>query len=324
MRVTRPPYHRLTYMSLFPETHHNMARFSTTIFFALFFYCTMVPDAGTPQSPTMSHTKTDPILGIPSIDHHTTLPLPAQNDPALLDRPEQPTVELYDNTLGQADSHPILLLIPEKYRYGSSKTITKSWGINILTYYPSFSAPSEPENKSFGLNCAGFCNGRILISLQNRFSALNGTRLSTADFLVTMMTQAYHDNQPSNVDIFDNIQTLGFDHVFTRVVHPKDINGLIPDASTHVDKYLYHKVSPDTGYDLFIHCSMSTPVHVCDIHFSSSCINILSIEVSGIPFEQVKDAFDIYKKVDQFISSLLPKSHCTNNQGVPPDLPGWQ
>jgi hypothetical protein len=65
------------------------------------------------------------------------------------------------------DMKPITLQAPEAFRYGSSKGVVRNWGLNLLTYYPSFTSPEAPENRPFGLSCAGDCNGRILISIEN-------------------------------------------------------------------------------------------------------------------------------------------------------------
>jgi hypothetical protein len=40
-------------------------------------------------------------------------------------------------------------------------------GANIISWYPSMTSSKNPMNKTFGLNCAGFCNGRIMIELTN-------------------------------------------------------------------------------------------------------------------------------------------------------------
>lgn len=43
----------------------------------------------------------------------------------------------------------------------------RDWAAYILTYYPSFTGPRDPENANYGLNCVGHCNGQILVSIEN-------------------------------------------------------------------------------------------------------------------------------------------------------------
>ncbi len=71
---------------------------------------------------------------------------------------------------------PIVLQVPEAFRYGSSKGATRNWGLNLLTYYPTFTSPQAPENTSFGLNCKGDCNGRILVAIENRAHSIGSPR----------------------------------------------------------------------------------------------------------------------------------------------------
>ena len=48
---------------------------------------------------------------------------------------------------------PIILKIPEKFRFTPGKGGTRDWGLNLLTYYPGFASPLEPQNAKFGLSC---------------------------------------------------------------------------------------------------------------------------------------------------------------------------
>ena len=66
------------------------------------------------------------------------------------------------------ETQPIVLQVPRGFGYASSGKAIRNWGLNILTYYPKFTNPRAPENRAFGLQCRGDCNGRILIGIENR------------------------------------------------------------------------------------------------------------------------------------------------------------
>lgn len=78
---------------------------------------------------------------------------------------------------------PIILDVPEKFLYDRSKKAIVTWGTNILTYYPSFTSPADPENRNFGLACAGICNGSILISVENRDHSVRFSSPNMGDFI---------------------------------------------------------------------------------------------------------------------------------------------
>jgi hypothetical protein len=99
------------------------------------------------------------------------------------------TIEIYEH-YGQytldappPDMPPIVLQVPEKFRYGLSKGTARNWGVNILTYYPHFTSPEEPENAEFGLNCAGICNGRVLILVENRTHSISTSAPTFGEFI---------------------------------------------------------------------------------------------------------------------------------------------
>jgi hypothetical protein len=58
------------------------------------------------------------------------------------------------------DLRPIQFNIPAAYRFGSTKNATKTWAIELLTFYPSFGPASDEAHGEEGVKCAGICNGR--------------------------------------------------------------------------------------------------------------------------------------------------------------------
>ena len=206
---------------------------------------------------------------------------------------------------------PVILEIPSSFQYGSGVKAPRRFGINILTWYPSFTSPKDPSNKAYGFNCVGYCNGQILISLGNINSFIQNTALTWPDLTVKAVLKAYHDSQPPNVRVIDQAPEFGFEHVFERTVAtPQGSFGIAPGAPPLIDKYLYHATRDGLHYDLFAHCSLSTQYHGCQLFFSNSCDPALTIQVSGPPFERMDDAFDIQTKVDQFVTSMIKDPRC--------------
>ncbi len=141
----------------------------------------------------------------------------------ILHAAESGIIEIYEHygtyTLASppAEMQPIVLRIPAAFLYGSSKIGGRNWGLNLLTYYPAFSSPSDPENANFGLRCAGICNGRILISVQNRTHSISQTIPNMGDFIArSELKWRKTPPSPPNVRVRDIDPVEGFEEGFER------------------------------------------------------------------------------------------------------------
>lgn len=218
-------------------------------------------------------------------------------------------VEIYEHG-GDQSPIPITLQIPEDFRYGSSVGQQKSWGINILTFYPSLTSPKDPANAPYGLQCVGFCNGRILISIEYRPSILSRrTAQSTADAGALGVLRFNHQPGPWNVHVVDLEPQFGFDEVFDHTIEA------LPGAKTsvsqnkpRVDRYLLRHSSDKTHYDSYAHCSMSTTVQGCEINFSLNCNPAISVAVGGWPFQRMDEASEIQRRVGRFVAAMVRES----------------
>jgi hypothetical protein len=233
----------------------------------------------------------------------------SSNDAA--DGTDNGLVEIYEYT-GEKSPTPIVLQVPKEFRYGSSAGQTRSWGINILTYYPSLSSPRDPANASYGLNCVGFCNGRILVAIAyaptvlTRHIASSATDAEAQNFL-----RYFHGPGPGNVHVTDLAPEFGFDEVFERTIEPLPGNkSIIPGNPPRVDRYLL-KFAPDAvHYGAYAHCSMSTKVQTCEIRFSLDCDPAISVAVIGWPFARMDDASEIHRRVEQFVAAMVKQPKC--------------
>jgi len=155
---------------------------------------------------------------------------------------------------------PIVVQVPEAFRYGSSRGAMRNWGLNLLTYYPTFTSPQAPENVLFGFNCKGDCNGRILVAINNRTHSINGPRFDSpnmGDYIARVeplipigSTKTYLEPQH------------GFDSGYE--VRIPASNGV----GDQIDRYLFHSSEDRAHYDLAARCSINRFAKTCTLHFS--------------------------------------------------------
>jgi len=220
-------------------------------------------------------------------------------------------VELYEYG-GDHSPTPLVLQIPKEFRYGSSVGQQKSWGTNILTFYPSLTSPKDPANAPYGLQCVGFCNGRILISIEYRPSILTRrTAQTAADAGALGVLRFNHQTGPPNVHVVDLEPQFGFDEVFDRTIEaPPGANASGSQNKLRVDRYLLRRSPDKTHYDSYAHCSMSTTVQGCEINFSLSCNPAIRVTVGGWPFQRMDQASEIQRRVEHFIAAMVKEPKC--------------
>jgi len=119
------------------------------------------------------------------------------------------------------DAHFILLDIPEAFRYGATKTATRTRGAQILTFYPSLTPALDNAHREDGLECSGICNGRILVSIEFRPNLVNSNSPNMADFVArSQLRYRATPPFPSNVTVESLPPHNGFDAGFERTTVP--------------------------------------------------------------------------------------------------------
>lgn len=233
------------------------------------------------------------------------------------------TIEIYEHygtyNLDAPPPHmpPIVLQLPEKFQYGSTKGSRRNWGANILTYYPSFTSPTDPENANFGLRCVGICNGRILISVENRAHSINSaTQYSSpniGDFIARSTTKWERTPPyPQNVHVRELDPYDGFDEGFERTTEPT--NGSANTArSSRVERSYFRKAPDGIHYDLAATCNVTGNRSTCLLHFSLRCDPRIYVSVHGLDGTYLDRSADIKEKTDAFISSAVQSSPCGNS-----------
>ncbi|HKU63745.1 MAG TPA: hypothetical protein VJQ06_01680 [Rhizomicrobium sp.] len=227
---------------------------------------------------------------------------------------EQDRIELYPyagpSYLLQSpppDVHPAVFMVPQEFRWGSTRNVAQmnyhAWGIQILTYYPSFSSPAAPQNKDFGLDCIGYCNGRILIYISYNPQMLRAGIANTAD--ATVHGELENKNfitglHLSNVTYKDLSPRGPFDGGFEHIAM---VRGAQPPKIGLDDQVLWRKA--ESGhYDLVAKCAPDAPNPLCHLIFSSSCNPAISVQVS-VGMRDIDRAADIKDKTDAFLLPMI-------------------
>jgi hypothetical protein len=234
--------------------------------------------------------------------------------PPAVSTAEQDRIELYDPAGAfyllkspPPDMRPAVFVVPQEFRWGSTRNVAQmnyhAWGIQILTYYPGFSSPAAPQNKSLGLDCIGYCNGRILIYISyspriqsvgfaNAADSTVHGQLRDRKFItgLHLPNVTYKDIGPRGP--FSG----GFEHIAM-------VQGALPPKIGADDLVLWRETK-DGHYDLVALCAPDAPNPPCHLIFSSSCSPAISIQVS-VTMRDIDRAADIRDKTDAFLLPMI-------------------
>lgn len=201
-------------------------------------------------------------------------------------------------------SPPIVLRIPQEFRFRSSVGQVKTNGINLITFYPAFTSLADQPNRQYALDCIGDCNGQIMISIENVPTSWSGTR-SNRFFETGYGAMKDHKPKYSSVRVEELQPQFGFDRVFDEV-------GTI-GTQPSVTRYLLKPKSKTFATDLTATCSMSTPYHICQLYFSLACAPTVDIKITGWAYERFAEALELQRRVDQFVTAMLVEPNCDPN-----------
>ena len=206
-----------------------------------------------------------------------------------------------------SEEKPIVLQVPEPFRYGSSKGATRNWGLNLLTFYPSFTSPQAPENAAFGVGCRGDCNGRILIAINyakhaiNNPNGLNSPNMGDAEAKMRL--------EKSLVPEGSSVRDLGSQYGFTRGYEVR-----IPKSNIvgeEIEQYLFRLSADEVNYDLSSDCSINKFARTCTLHFSLKCNPAIYVQVVAIDMKYIGEFMDVVRRTDQFVTSMVRIPACT-------------
>jgi hypothetical protein len=231
--------------------------------------------------------------------------------PSAVTNEEQRRIELYsyagDYTLQSPppDVHPAVFMVPQEFRWGSTRNVARvsnhAWGIQILTYYPGFSSPAAPQNKEFGLNCVGYCNGRILMYVSYNPAMVRDGIANFADANVRgqLSSRKFITDLRQHNATFKDLGprgpfTGGFEHLVLGAQHIK--HGL--------DEQVLWRENKDGHYDLVARCRPNAPNPICFLDFSVSCNPAISVQVT-VGMRDIDRAADIKDKANAFLLPMI-------------------
>jgi hypothetical protein len=231
---------------------------------------------------------------------------------------EPKTIEIYEQygsyklDAPPPDMRPIILSLPEQFLYRSSKEGSRNWGVNILTYYPSFNSVQDQSNADFVLGCTGICNGQILISVQNRKHSISSNSPNMGDFIArTEFKWSKTPPYPSNVQVRDIEPPVGFDEAFERVTNATASPISDKNRGSAITTRTYLRKTDREQYDLTAICNINQVKTNCILHFSLNCNPAIYISVNGVDGSYLHVAADIKEKTDRFVSAMIKKPSCT-------------
>lgn len=199
---------------------------------------------------------------------------------------------------------PLIVRRPPGFGYGSASHRNKTDQLNLITFYPSFRAPTPADRL-----CRGICDGQILVAIQYFPSAIRKRRFANeADWHSKVYLETYGQSlQPSSriITVVDIPPVAGFTRVFDNI-------NAAARAETNrvVGRYLLKKSQDGEIYDLAADCSMTTPFHGCQVHFSLACNPAIGVHVTGWPYERIEEVTALRRAVDAFVTSLVQSPKC--------------
>jgi hypothetical protein len=206
------------------------------------------------------------------------------------------------------DAAPISIKIPADL-ITRKPTTTRVFGVNILTFYPSFTSLKDPQNAAFGAGCVGICNGRILIGIKSRTHSIDASTPNMGDWMAKSHLK-WHKTPPyrSNVEVTDiDVAGTGFTEAFevkTRDPVSKRV------ASTQI--FYLRKSARSNHFDLTASCAVGLAITGCTLNFSLACEPAVYVAVHGIDRSNLQEAADIKEETDQFISKMVLSPSCSN------------
>jgi len=221
-------------------------------------------------------------------------------------------IEIYENwgayTLNAPppEMQPIVLQVPDAFRYSSIKLATRNFGVNILTYYPNFTSPKAPENSAYSLErCTGDCNGRVLIAINNSAHAIHHPELGDGFDAQNMGDYLMHVSHRYPVPNGSAVTEFGPQYGFDGGIEVR-----MPPGNGNTNRYMARLSGDRIHYDLFADCTINKFARTCTLHFSLKCNPSVYIQVVAIDMVHINEFMNVVDKADRFVTSMMRYPVC--------------
>jgi hypothetical protein len=217
-----------------------------------------------------------------------------------------------------SDMMPIVLQVPKAFLSRSGNQAARSWGLNLITFYPSFTSPLAPENVPFIGRCAGDCNGQILISVNNRTHTIHHPDVTRgidypnmgdeqARFRISER-ESHTRGEMSLIANGDTVTALEPLYEFDGGYEVRSPPG--KGGAEQIHQYLFHLSGDHIHYDVTAECSINEFARKCAFHFSLKCSPVIYVQVTGLEMKHLGQWKDAVARVDRFVSSMVRVPAC--------------
>lgn len=201
------------------------------------------------------------------------------------------------------DPTTVTLRVPNGIRYGSAIGAASSDYFNIITHYPAFDTRLTSDQTLSSLNCNGYCDGRITVSLSIIPSSWVRTRARI--YYDEGAGAGLKEHKPiwSQTSVVDRASMFGFNTVFD-IIKPRR-------PQDDITRYFVNDVQGSKISDIVVgYCSLSTPFHGCRFSFVLDCYPELNIDIGLWPYEHLSQFIDLKEKVSSFVELMIVEQKC--------------
>lgn len=203
----------------------------------------------------------------------------------------------------------VRLEIPKRYAYHMPGSTAPHRGLMyFFAFYPDFSAATDSQNANVNpYRCPGYCNGLLVISLENvglHRNNANATELYAHNYLNKRVSgDRTRGNGRSTVKIVEHTPQFGFDIIFDEVASYKG-------ETTLDNKFLMKYDKTKLYFDLVAECDLVSQNKTCELIFSSRCAPGMAIKVGRWEYSRMALALDVWRRADKFVHSMIQNDDC--------------
>ncbi len=201
--------------------------------------------------------------------------------------------------------------IPSTSNYPGPITSSAVTGLNLMVWSPDFKNISLNGGEKYGITCAGFCNGRLLLNITSEENATYRGFNSLGDSLHDVISKLQHQAAGfPNVKVSHGGPEGPFDETTETVAFYNAADAARGANPASIDKYLFKKSDSNTHYTLFVHCTLKQVYPGCISDFSLKCDPRIRVRVSLTPYSKIDEVPSLVSSVDKLISGMVKTSGC--------------
>jgi len=209
------------------------------------------------------------------------------------------------------EQNSIFLRIPNEYMGFYAYPTLKSRDMNLFGYYPDFSSASNPKNRSYlSGNCVGYCNGRLMISIENTGlppTYPNSVSVEARGFLEPprVFKATKGRRPPPVIKRFEQRPEFGFDKIFDDIAYIEDGEKI----TTH-KRFMLRSVDDGVNYDAAARCDMKAKYVHCILLFSPQCEPRILVHLTSWEYGRMNEALDVMRGAENLVAGWIESNKC--------------